>query len=73
MMLRYSFDLDDDGSFNQAIQESHGQRPIGEILRPSIKIHIGNQCGRTLLVTRGDDLVQQVGRLGTLQPFNGIR
>ena len=37
--IRLAFDLEDDGAFDQAVQESHGQRTVGQIVSPFFEIH----------------------------------
>ena len=45
-----AFDLEDDRSFDQAVEESHRQRAIYQILCPFVEVHVGHQRGGTLLV-----------------------
>src|SRR5207247_10951566 len=61
--IGFAFDLQDDRSFDQTIEEGHRQRTVGEIFSPFIEVHVGNHRRGALLIARGDDLVKQVRRL----------
>src|SRR5712691_9788821 len=45
-----AFDLEDDRSFDQAVEERHRQRAIHQILSPFVEVHVGHQRGGALLV-----------------------
>jgi len=45
-----AFDLVDDGSFHQAIEESHGNRVVGQIISPFVEVAVGHQGVPALLV-----------------------
>src|SRR5205809_1125945 len=60
--IGFAFDLQDDRSFDQTIEEGHRQRTVGEIFSPFIEVHVGNHRRGALLIARGDDLVKQVRR-----------
>ena len=45
-----AFDLEDDRFFDQAVEESHRQRAIDQILSPFVEVHVGHQRGGALLV-----------------------
>src|SRR5450759_3293014 len=45
-----AFDLEDDRSFDQAVEERHRQRAIDQILSPFVEVHVGHQRGGALLV-----------------------
>ena len=45
-----AFDLEDDRSFDQAVEERHRQRAIDQVLCPFVEVHVSHQRGRTLLV-----------------------
>lgn len=65
-------DLQDDRSFDQAVEERHRQRAIHEILSPFVEVYVGHQSGGAFLVARCDDLVEQVRRLRALGPFDAV-
>ncbi len=45
-----AFDLEDDRSFDQAVEESHRQRAIDQILSPFVEVHVCHQrCGALLV------------------------
>jgi hypothetical protein len=44
------FDLEDDRLFDQAVEKSHRQWAINQILSPFVEVHIGHQRGGALLV-----------------------
>jgi hypothetical protein len=46
-----AFDLEDDGALHQPIEERHGQRTVGEIFSPLVKVDVGNQRRGALLVS----------------------
>ena len=71
--IRLALDLEDDGSFHQAIEESHGNRAIGKIISPFVEVDVGHQGGGALLISSGDDLVKQVGSLGALGSLDALR
>ena len=48
----FAVDLNDDGPFDETIQEGHGQGAIGEIVGPAIEVDVGNQGGGAVLVSR---------------------
>ena len=48
--IRLAFDLEDDGSLDQTIQESHGQRAVGQILPPFVEVHVGDQSRGAFLI-----------------------
>jgi hypothetical protein len=70
---RLAFDLEDDRSFHQAIEESHGNWAIGQIISPFVEVDVGHQGGGPLLISSGDDLVKQMGRLGALGSLDALR
>ena len=39
--IRPALNLEDDRSFHDAIEESHGDGPIGQILAPFFEVHVG--------------------------------
>ena len=43
--------LQDDSSFDEAIEESHRQRTVGQVVSPFIKIYVRNQRGGALLIS----------------------
>jgi hypothetical protein len=45
-----AFDLEDDRLFDQAVEKSHRQRAINQILSPFVEVHVGHQRGGALLV-----------------------
>ena len=45
-----AFDLQNDRTFDQAVEESHRQRTVREIVSPLIKIHVGDQRRGALLI-----------------------
>jgi len=61
---RFAFDLDDDRVLDEAIDERHGQGPVGGVFTPFLEVDVGDQGGGTLLIARGDRLAEQVGRFG---------
>ena len=70
--IGFAFELQDDRSFDQAVEEGHRQRAVGKVLAPFLEVHIGDQSRRVLLVSCGDDLVEQVGRLRAFAPFDSV-
>jgi hypothetical protein len=68
-----AFDLQDDSSLDQSIQEGHRQRTVGQILPPFIEIHISDQCRRALLISRSDDLIEQMGGLGAFCALDSVK
>ena len=70
--IRLAFDLEDHGSFHEAVEESHGNRAIGQIVSPFVEVDIGHEGGRALLVSSGDDLVKQMSRLVTLGALDAV-
>ena len=44
-----AFDLEDDRFFDEAVEKSHRQRAINQILSPFVEVHIGHQRGGALL------------------------
>ena len=53
-----TLNLEDDGFFHDAIEESHGERAIGEIVPPFLKIHVRSECGGFSLVSQVDDFIK---------------
>ena len=45
-----AFDLEDDRSFDQAVEERRRQRAIDQVLCPFVEVHVSHQRGGTLLV-----------------------
>jgi hypothetical protein len=70
--IRLTLNLEDDRSFHDAIEESHGERAIGEIVPPFLEVHVGGERGGTLLVPQGDDLIEQVSRLRAFLPLDSV-
>ena len=48
--IRLTLNLKDDSSLHDAIEESHGQRAIGEIVSPFLEVYVGSERGGALLV-----------------------
>ena len=65
-----AFDLQNDCIFNKAIEECHCQGTVREVVSPLVKVHVRDQGGGTLLITRSDDLIEQVRRLRTFGAFD---
>ena len=55
-----TLNLEDDGFFHDAIEESHGERSIGEIVSPFLEVHVGSERCGFLLVPQVDDFIEQV-------------
>ena len=55
-----TLNLEDDGFFHDAIEESHGERTIGEIVPPFLKIRVRSKRGGFFLVSQVDDFIKQV-------------
>ena len=55
--ISLAFDLEDDRSFDEAVEERHRQRAIDQVLCPFFEVHVGHQRGGALLAACGDDLV----------------
>ena len=53
-----TLNLEDDGFFHDAIEESHSERAIGEIVPPFLKIHVRSECGGFSLVSQVDDFIK---------------
>ena len=70
--IRLPLNLEDDRSFHDAIEESHGHGPIRQILSPFFEVHVGGERGGVFLVAQGDDLVKQVSRLRAFLPLNAV-
>ena len=70
--IRLTLNREDDSSFHDAIEESHGERAIREVVPPFLEVHVGGQCCGTLLVPQGDDLIEQVSRLGAFLPLDFV-
>ena len=56
--IRLPLNREDDGFFHDAIEESHGERAIGEIVPPFLKIHVRRECGGFSLVSQVDDFIK---------------
>ena len=70
--VRPAFNREDDRSLHDAIEESHGHGPIGQILSPFFEVHVGGERGGLLLVSPGDDLIEQVSRLRACLPLDFV-
>ena len=70
--IRLAFDLEDDGSLHQSIEECHSERAVRQIISPFIKVHVGHQSSRALLVSGSDDLVKQVSGLRALGALDAV-
>ena len=66
------FDSDDDRAVDQAIEHGHGQRRVAEILPPGVEVDVGDQDRGALLVSAGDDLVQEVRGLRAFLALDAI-
>src|SRR3989304_2279873 len=56
--IGFSFDLDDDGAVDEAVEESHRQWSIGEIASPAVEVDVRDQGGGTALMTFDDHLIE---------------
>ena len=63
---------EDDRFFHDAIEESHGERAIREIVSPFLEVHVGSECSGALLVPQVDDLIEQVSRLRAFLPLDSV-
>jgi hypothetical protein len=45
-----AFDFQDDRPLYQSVQKCHRQRTIRHVLSPFLEVHVGHQCGGSLLV-----------------------
>src|SRR5216683_2979052 len=70
--IRPTLNLEDDRSLYDAIEESHGDGPIGQILSPFFEVHVGGERGGALLVPQSDDLIEQVSRLRAFLPLDFV-
>ena len=64
-----AFQLQQQGAVHEAIQEGHGQRRIAQVIVPSLEVDIGHQGRAAAGIADFDDLVEQIGRQGTVHPF----
>ena len=47
--IGFAFDLENDRSFDQAIEKGHRQRAVRQIFSPFVEVHVGHQRGGALL------------------------
>ena len=57
------------GAIDQAIEEGHRQRRVAKVIAPGFEVGIGHQRGAAMGIVRFDHLVEQIGGLRTVQPF----
>src|SRR5260370_27556351 len=67
-----ALDLEDDGAVDQAVEESHGQGGIAQILAPGFEVDVGHQRRAGLVAAGVHDLVQQTGGLWRVAAFEAI-
>ena len=72
-VVGFAFELHNDRAFDKPVEERHCQRPIGKVVTPVVEVHIGNQSCGALLISRGDDLAEQVRRLRTLDALDFVK
>ena len=54
-------DLQHDRSVDDAVEESHRQWWIAEVIAPGVEVDVRRQCGRAAAMAGVDDFVEQAG------------
>src|SRR5271157_3977796 len=70
--VRFAFDLENDRSIDQAVQEGHRQRRIAEVIAPGVEVNVRRQRGGLFLIAGVEDLVEEICRFGVLLAFDAV-
>jgi hypothetical protein len=67
-----ALDLDNDGTFDETVQESHRQWRVAQIVGPGVEVDVGEQGGGATAMTSDNNLVEQVSGFGGFEAFDFI-